>query len=393
MIEPFQLARIPKINFKCGVISDLPKIARAYGKKIILVTGKSSFINSDYGRKLIDEFKKSGIYYSHITISGEPSPEVVDKAVNDLRNEEFNLVVGIGGGSVLDAGKAISAMMYKKESLLEFLEEVGDKEHPGSKIPYIAVPTTSGTGSEATKNAVISRTGVNGFKRSLRHDNLVPDIALIDPELTLNCPSEITAASGMDCFTQLTEAYLSIKSNKITDAIALEGIKAIKTSLVRSFKDGSNIEARTGMSLAALTSGICLANAGLGAVHGFATSIGGRYNIPHGIVCGTLMASANDLNVRILRKTNPASIAFQKYILLGKLFSDETGKSDDYYIDGFIQFLQNLTHELQLKGLKTYGLEENEIRNICAVTEMKNNPVKLSVDDLVEIVQRSMVIK
>jgi alcohol dehydrogenase class IV len=393
MIEPFQLARIPKINFKCGVISDLPKIARVYGKKIILVTGKSSFINSDYGEKLIDEFKKSGIDYSHVIISGEPSPDIVDKAVRNLSKEEFNLVVGIGGGSVLDAGKAISAMMYKSESLIEFLEEVGDKEHPGTKIPYIAVPTTSGTGSEATKNAVISRTGVNGFKRSLRHDNIVPDVALIDPELTLNCPSDITAASGMDCFTQLTEAYLSNKSNKITDAIALEGIKAIKKSLVRSFEDGSDIEARTGMSLAALTSGICLANAGLGAVHGFATSIGGRFDIPHGIVCGTLMASANDLNVRILRKNDPNSTALKKYILLGKLFNDETGKSDDYYIEGFIQFLQNLTHVLKLKGLKTFGLEEKEIRHICANTEMKNNPVKLSLDDLVDVVQRSMVIK
>lgn len=387
------MARIPKIIFRAGAIAELPAIVKSYGKKIILVTGKNSFINSEYGRKLINEFSESGIGFSHIVISGEPSPEVVDKAVNDLSNVEFNLVVGIGGGSVLDAGKAISAMMYKSESLVEFLEEVGTMEHNGSKIPYIAVPTTSGTGSEATKNAVISRTGVNGFKRSLRHDNIVPDVALIDPELTLNCPPEITAASGMDCFTQLTEAYLSGKSNKITDAIALEGIKAIKKSLGRSFNNGSDIEARTGMSFAALCSGICLANAGLGAVHGFATSIGGRFDIPHGIVCGTLMASANDLNVRILRKNDPNAIALKKYASLGKLFNGEIGKSDDFYIDGFIQFLQSLTHELKLKGLKTFGLEEKEIRQICAITEMKNNPVKLSVDDLVEIVQRSMVIQ
>ncbi len=393
MVEPFQLARIPKIIFRAGAITELPGIVKTYGKKLILVTGKNSFINSDYGKKLSVEFNKSGVEYSHIVISGEPSPEVVDKAVSDLSKEEFNLIVGIGGGSVLDAGKSISAMMYKTESLIEFLEEVGNKEHPGTKIPFIAVPTTSGTGSEATKNAVISRTGVNGFKRSLRHDNLVPDIALIDPELTLNCPPEITAASGMDCFTQLTEAYLSNKSNKIIDAIAIEGIKSINKSLVRAFENGSDIEARSGMSLAALASGICLANAGLGAVHGFATSIGGRYNISHGIVCGTLMAAANDLNVRILRKNDPSSLALKKYTLLGKLFSGETGKSDDYYVDGFLQFLQVLTRELKFKGLKAFGMEEKEIRPICTYTEMKNNPVKLSVDDLVEIVERSMVIQ
>jgi alcohol dehydrogenase class IV len=393
MVEPFQLAKIPKIIFRAGAITDLPGIVKSYGKKIILVTGKNSFIKSEPGRNIISEFNESGIDFSHIVITGEPSPEVVDKAVSSLSNEEFKLVIGIGGGSVLDAGKAISAMMYKSESLIEFLEEVGELEHNGTKLPYIAVPTTSGTGSEATKNAVISRTGVNGFKRSLRHDNIVPDVALIDPNLTLNCPPDITAASGMDCFTQLTEAYLSNKSNKITDAIALEGIKAIKISLVRSFKNGGDIEARTGMSFAALCSGICLANAGLGAVHGFATSIGGRFDIPHGIVCGTLMASANDVNVRVLRKNDPDHSALKKYAILGRLFNEEVGKSDDYYIDGFLNVLQELTHELELTGLKTFGFVEKEVRQICDNTEMKNNPVKLSVDDLVEIVQRSMVIQ
>jgi alcohol dehydrogenase class IV len=393
MAEPFQLARIPKIIFRAGAIADLPGIVKTYEKKIVLVTGKSSFISSVYAGKFIHELDKLGISYSHITITGEPSPEIVDKTVSDLSNEEFNLVVGIGGGSVLDAAKAISAMMYKRESLVEFLEEVGSKEHPGSKLPFIAVPTTSGTGSEATKNAVISRIGINGFKRSLRHDNIVPDVALIDPELTLNCPPDITAASGMDCFTQLTEAYLSNKSNKVTDTIAIEGVKAIKKSLVKSFKNGNDLEARTDMSFAALCSGICLANAGLGAVHGFATSIGGRFDIPHGIVCGTLMASANNLNVRVLRKNSKNDVVLKKYAVLGKLINEEEGKSDDYYIDGFIKYLLELTNELELKGLKRYGLDEKEIRQICTVTEMKNNPVKLSVDELIEIVQRSMVIQ
>src|SRR5512133_1837873 len=162
-------------------------------------------------------------------------------------------------------------MMYKQESVTWFLEGVGTMEHPGTKLPFIAVPTTSGTGSETTKNAVISNTGIKGFKKSLRHDNFVPDIAIIDPVLTVSCSPEITAACGMDCFTQLTEAFLSVKSGSLTDAIAIEGFKAIKRSLKKCYSDGHDLEARAGMSYAALTSGICLANAGLATVHGFAS--------------------------------------------------------------------------------------------------------------------------
>ena len=200
------------------------------------------------------------------------------------------------------------------------MKVVGTKDHPGTKIPFIAVPTTSGTGSEATKNAVISRVGKDGFKKSLRHDNFVPDIALVDPELTLSCPQNITAASGMDCFTQLTEAYLSTKSNEYTDALAFEGLKAIKSSLLRTYRDGNDIEARSGMSFAALTSGICLANAGLGVIHGFASSIGGLYNIPHGIVCGTLMAVSNELTVRRLREIPGSTDCPEKVCIAGKTF-------------------------------------------------------------------------
>jgi alcohol dehydrogenase class IV len=386
MIKPFQFARIPKIFFRNGMIADLPGIIKLYGKKIVMVTGKNSFIQSRHAEKLFHDFEKAGIGYHIIVIPGEPSPDIIDQAVKRLYNEDVKLVVGIGGGSVLDAGKAISAMMHKSESVMEFLEGVGNKEHPGTKLPYIAIPTTSGTGSEATKNAVISQIGEKGFKKSLRHDNFVPDIALVDPELTLQCPQDISAASGMDCFTQLTEAYLSDKSNEYTDALAMEGLKTIKSSLIRSYTNGEDIEARGGMSFAALTSGICLANAGLGVVHGFASSIGGRYNIPHGLVCGTLMASSNEINIRELRKktTNPA--ALKKYALLGELFLDEKGKTDNYYIDGFIQYLHKLTNDFQLPGLKKYGIEEKDIELICAITEVKNNPVNLTLKDLTEIV-------
>src|SRR5665647_402115 len=390
MVKPFQFSRLPKIIFRNGIITELASIAYQYGNKIILVTGKDSFLNSIHSEHLFQSLRKRGIDWDILSFPGEPSPEIIDKAVKRFSSDVINLVVGIGGGSVLDSGKAVSAMMYRSESVVEFLEGVGNKKHPGTKLPYIAIPTTSGTGSEATKNAVISQIGKNGFKRSLRHDNFVPDIALVDPELTLNCPTDITAASGMDCFTQLTEAYLSDKSNEYTDALAIEGLKAIKTSLLRSYLDGKDIDARSGMSFAALTSGICLANAGLGVVHGFASSIGGMYNIPHGIICGTLMAASNEVNIRELREkaTNPAALI--KYALLGKLFLEEKGKSDSFYIDGFIQYLYILANDLHLTNFKKYGLEEKDIELISAKTEIKNNPVKLAVEDLSEIMLKRL---
>jgi len=385
MVKPFQFSRLPKIVFRNGIFNELASIAHQYGNKIILVTGKDSFLNSKHSEHLFHNLKKRGIAWDILSVPGEPSPEIIDKAVKRFSSDVINLVVGIGGGSVLDSGKAVSAMMYRSESIVEFLEGIGNKEHPGTKLPYIAIPTTSGTGSEATKNAVISQVGKNGFKRSLRHDNFVPDIALIDPELTLDCPSNITAASGMDCFTQLTEAYLSSKSNEYTDALALEGLKAIKTSLVISYEDGRNIDARSGMSFAALTSGICLANAGLGVVHGFASSIGGMYNIPHGIICGTLMAASNEVNIRELRNQGTNKVALKKYARLGELFANISGQTDEYYQDSFVSYLHNLTQELQLPDLGKAGFEEKDIGIVCSRTEIKNNPVKLADENLAEI--------
>ena len=387
MVKPFQFARIPVIHFKNGMISGLPDLIRPYGSRLIIVTGKSSFLKSTQAARLFSDLKNVSVSFSHVTIPGEPSPEMIDEIVQNSGNEQIDLVIGIGGGSVLDAGKAISAMLYKTVSVREYLEVTGTLTHPGTRVPFVAVPTTSGTGSEATKNAVISRVGRNGFKRSLRHDNFVPEIALIDPELTISCPADITAASGMDCFTQITEAYLSTKSNPLTDSLAIEGLKEIKKSLLRSCKEGNDAEARSGMAFAALISGICLANAGLGVVHGFASSMGARYDIPHGVICGTLMASANDVNVRMLLKQN-AFAALEKYVTLGKLFLDNEDKSDEYYIDGFVEYLYRLSEELKLPGLKSAGADENDFNDICQDTECKNNPVKLSSDELLEILKK-----
>jgi alcohol dehydrogenase class IV len=387
MVKPFRFAGVPEIHFGSGSFSELPSLCHKFGRNLVIVTGKNAFLNSQKAEVFLSAMKLKGLSWHLISVEGEPSPEVIDGAVQSLANENIDLIVGIGGGSVLDAGKAISAMIGINDTVADYLEVTGTKLHPGSKIPFIAVPTTSGTGSEATKNAVISKVGKDGFKRSLRHDNFVPEIALVDPELTVSCPPAVTAASGMDCFTQLAEAYLSVKAVQYTDALVLEGLKAVKNSLIRVCRDGSDIEARTGMSFAALTSGICLANAGLGVVHGFASSLGARYNIPHGVICGTLMSSANQVNVRVLREAGGKD-ALVKYVTLGKLFLDKENAGDDYYIDGFIDYLFELSDKIGLPGLKSAWADASDFPEIIEQTDCKNNPVKLSRENLNEILDK-----
>ena len=387
MVNPFQFARLPLIYFGSGKISDITGIVGKFGTSVLLVTGKNSFINSTHAESLLGQFRRHDIQVHHIRVTSEPSPELVDETVRRYLEERIDVVISIGGGSVIDAGKAISAMLYKPVPVREYLEVVGDKDHPGTKVPFIAIPTTSGTGSEATKNAVISKVGKDGFKRSLRHDNLVPDIALIDPDLTLNCPPDITAAAGMDCFTQLAEAYLSGKSNEYTDALANEGFKAVKRSLVRCFTHGDDIIARSDMSFAALTSGICLANAGLGAVHGLAGTMGAMFDIPHGVSLRHADGcQPNEINVRELRKISHDHPALKKYANLGKIFSDIEGRDDDFYIAGFVDYLHGLTERLKLPRLGIYGLERNNVSFISSMTDIKNNPVKLLPDQLEKII-------
>ncbi len=388
MVKAFHFSCVPSIRFKPGALADLPAVIKNYGTRVALVTGKDSFHHSPSSAKLLSAFDTHGITHTRIIISGEPSPAVIDQATGALNEKSIDAVVAIGGGSVLDAGKAVSAMYHIPGSVKEYLEGVGTKTHPGTKLPFIAIPTTSGTGSEATNNSVISETGKNGFKRSLRHPNFIPDVALVDPELTLLCPPDITAASGMDCFTQLTEAFLSDRSGNFTDALAIEGLKEVKTSLQTAYLKGDDLNARAGMSFAALVSGICLANAGLGTVHGFASAIGGMFNIPHGLVCGKLMAPANEISVRELREQKGDTDALIKYTRLGRIFLNEQNKSDDFYIDGFISYLQQMSDFFSLPGFNQYGINEEDIESLCEITENKNNPVKLSKENMAEILRQ-----
>lgn len=393
MNSPFVFSMPPKIVFGAGTFKNLPEYISGFGRRVILLTGSASFVGSAHWEYLTKELKKMNIQYDHATISHEPSPQLIDELTTECRIIHPSVVVAIGGGSVLDAGKAISAMILTEGSVKDYLEGLeGSKKHKGTKIPFIAVPTTSGTGSEATKNAVLSEPGENGYKRSLRHDNFIPNLAVVDPVLTLSCPAGITAASGMDAFTQLVESYLSVKSTTLTDYLVVEGIRSIKNGLLQAVENGKNLEARTHMSYSALLSGITLANAGLGVVHGFDSTMGGKVAIPHGIICGTLMASANRKNLNKLKDSGVKSPVMYKYAHLGRIFLDAETETinDEFYAEEFVAMLERWTEKLKLPRLNNFGLTLDDLKKIASTTSIKNNPVNLNANDLLNILYSRM---
>ena len=391
MIPSFNFARIPQIIFGAGKLNELYGISSKFGRIILLITGENSLKKSGKLDEIISGMNNKSINYFHYPISGEPSPTLIDKAVAKFRNENIDLVISIGGGSVTDAGKAISAMLSKVDSIKNYLEGVGDKTHDGIKIPFIAVPTTSGTGSEATKNAVISEIGPNGFKKSLRHDNFIPEVALIDPELMISCPPSISAACGMDAFTQLIEAYVSPQGSPMTNSLAINAMKIISHNLlVACSKGASNIDVRASIAYASLISGITLANAGLGIVHGLASAIGGLWDIPHGVVCGTLLAEATKMNIEKLKEEGSrGKERLKKYGDIGALFSDEKlikkGKTKEC-CSVLIDTIETWINDLKLERLGKYGIKIEDVEPIIERTSLKNNPVKLTKEDIKKIV-------
>lgn len=387
MIDSFQFFPLPEIHFGRGKRQELIKAVQVYGKNVLLLTGASSIHNSGHGKEIISGLKQAGINLYHEVISHEPSPAIIDNIAAQFKGGKIDVLVAVGGGSVMDAGKAISAMIPVDGSITDYLEGVGDREHPGTKIPFIAMPTTSGTGSEMTKNAVISEVGEQGFKKSLRHNNFIPEMAIVDPEMMLSCPAGLTAASGMDAFTQLLESYVSRQSNPMTDALALQGLKQVKNYLLRAFLEGdNNLEARSGMALAAMFSGITLAHAGLGLVHGFASPLGAYFNIPHGVVCGTLMAPifAQTIDNLIDQPDHPA---IHKLIIVSKVFADFKYKTDTEYLQAFKEKLIHITKLLELPGLSEYGFKEEAIPLIVRETSHKSHPVTISESQMEEILR------
>jgi len=390
MFLDFNFASIPHIIFGTGRLGEIYEIIPKFGNNVLYVIGGSSLKKSGKWDEIRYEMQKRAINFSEISVEGEPTPALVDEAVEKFRNKKLDIIVGIGGGSVIDAGKAISAMIPKIDSIKNYLEGVGNKIHDGKKIPYIAVPTTSGTGSEATKNAVITEVGIEGFKKSLRHDNLIPNYAVIDPQLVISCPKSVSAPCGMDAFTQLLEAYVSPKANPITDALAKSGIKQMKDVIVPVCNEkASNITARAAMAYGSLLSGIILANVGLGIVHGFASSIGGLFNIPHGVVCGTLLANSTKMNIKRLEQLGAeGENGLLKYAIVGALI---TGKESfeainvPHYCSVLLKTLEDWTKQLNIDRLSKYGITTTDIDDIIEKTSLKNNPVHLKIEDLSEI--------
>jgi alcohol dehydrogenase len=391
VIPSFTFARTPRISFGAGTTSEIPRLAESIGKRFLLVTGGISFPASNHWNTLSEGFREHSLELYHISVKGEPSPEFVDSAVAEYRPKNIDAVIAIGGGSVIDAGKAISAMLPQTGSVFDYLEGVGTgKKHDGRKVTFIAVPTTAGTGSEATKNAVLSRVGPKGFKKSLRHDNFVPDYAVVDPELSLTCPADVTASCGMDAFTQLLESYVSLKSTPFTDALALSGMEQVSGHLIPVCTTGAgDLSNRAAMAYGALLSGITLANAGLGIVHGLASTIGGLYPIPHGVICGALLGQATRANIEALLKTGPAGEeSLKKYSHIEYLLSGNQGNTVNSGCALLLEKLDAWTKTLKLPLLSDYGIKAADIETIAAKTGGGNNPVKLWKEEISEILQR-----
>lgn len=386
----FSFFRTPVIHFGKGSIKKLPEIAAARGKSILLVVSRS-FKASEACSELIIKLNRESFNLYMELASGEPSPEMINSIVKKYRGLELSAIAGIGGGSVVDAGKAISAMLPSGEPVEDYLEGVGHKTHDGRKVFYIAVPTSSGTGAEATKNAVISRMGIGGYKKSLRHDSLVPDVAIVDPELAISCPKDATAACGLDALTQLVEAYTSVKASPMTDALCISGIKAVGKGFEEAYYNGRSIEAREYMAYGALMSGIVLANAGLGIVHGLASPIGGMFPIPHGVVCGTLLYEAVCTNIeKMLLEPQKYEEGLKKYSYIGEILAGGGEGSIQKGLASLKEVLLRWTELTGMPRLSEYGVREEHIDDIIRGAGNKNNPVKLGNESIKEIIMRRL---
>jgi len=383
-IKPFDFYRTPRLVFGPGRVKELGQIVASYGSEILVVTGSESVDRTGNWKRCEESLRQASVRFHRYRFSGEPSPELVDTAVDEFARLSVDAVVAIGGGSVIDCGKAVAAMLPLGEPVTSYLEGVGTKTHPGKTLPLIAVPTTAGTGSEATKNAVISKVGKNGFKKSLRHDKFTPVCAMVDPELTLSCPPQVTAACGMDAFTQLLESYVSPQASPLTDALVLSGLEHIASVLVPASTDrGDDIQLRSSLAYAAFLSGVTLANAGLGIIHGLAAPLGGLFPTPHGIVCATLLAEACRMNImrlRELRRTD--DIMLVKFSRMGRILSGARDPDISTGCDLLLQKLDEWTRRLSIPRLGHYGVSESDLDALAAQAGQKSNPIQLGADDV-----------
>lgn len=391
-IPAFNISGIPKIIFGDGTSSQLPTLAAEFGSRVLILTGAKSYVETKYWPQLQSGLQAKGINIFHATVDGEPSPAMADELAHRYRHEAVDVVIGIGGGSVLDAAKAVAGLLRVPNSVMDYLEGVGPElPYQGPEVPLIAVPTTAGTGSEATKNSVLSKQGVGGFKKSFRHERLVPKYAVVDPELLATCPKSLIAANGMDAFTQLLESYVSTRANPITDALAMSGIRAVRDSLLGWYLDEGDVaQHRANMAYGALLSGITLAQVGLGSVHGLAAPLGAFFPIPHGVVCGTLVAKCTRVNIQALQSRLPESTALWRYAHVGKVLANNMKLSEQDGLDVLVEVLGDWTLRMQLPRIGDYGMLKSDIPRVvvnCRGSSMKTNPVVLSDEEVAAILE------
>ncbi len=388
MIE-FEFLSLPQIFFGRKQISKISSITKEYGQKALIVASDSVWKNNEIKSIFETELTAKDFSKTVFLSKGEPTTKSVDQGVERARTEKVEVVIAIGGGSALDLGKAIAGLVPNTGFAKDYMEVIGKGatiiEQP---LPLIAIPTTAGTGTEVTKNAVIlSRE--DKLKASIRSPLLIPKVAIIDPELMVSLPKEITASCGLDALTQLIEAFTSNKSQPITDSLAILGIQKATESLIRAFDEGNDLDAREDMAFASLLSGICLANAGLGAVHGLAGPIGGMFDATHGIVCGALLAPTIEQNILKLLSQVPFSHKLSKYVRLGEIVSEHPFETMREAVTNIIGYTRNITKILEIPKLAEFGISQSDFESIITKAKksssMRYNPVELSDEQLTKI--------
>jgi len=382
----FELATATRIVFGAGTVQEVAALAAQSGRCAFVVTGA----DGERARKLIGQLEAAGVRAERFAVSGEPTTETATAATEQAHAAACDVVVGLGGGSVLDVGKAVSALLTNGGEPLDYLEVIG-RGQPLEKraAPYIAVPTTAGTGAEVTRNAVLY-SEKHRVKVSLRSPLMLPEVAVVDPELTHSLPPEVTASTGLDALTQVLEPFVSKRANPLTDALCREGMTRAARSLARAYRDGADAEAREDMALASLFGGLALANAGLGAVHGFAGPLGGMFGGAHGIICASLLPHVMRANVAALGARLPDSPLLARYHEVARLLTDRPAARA---ADG-VDWVEQLCGELRVPPLGSIGMTERDVDDVVAkakcASSMKPNPIELTEAELGEILRQAL---
>jgi len=382
----FEFTTANRVIFGAGALADAGKLAKDLGGQALVVTGS----DPDRAAPLLSILKKAGLTSTVFSVPSEPTVALAKEGTRIAHEAACDLVIGFGGGSALDAGKAIAALVKNGDDPLDFLEVIGrGKPLTEPPLPYIAIPTTAGTGSEVTRNAVLA-SKEHRVKISLRGREMLPNVALVDPELTFSMPPSITASTGLDALTQVIEPYLSTRRNALTDGLCREGMRRAAQSLHRAYENGNDTEARTDMSLVSLMGGLSLANAGLGAVHGFAGPFGGMFAAPHGATCAALLPHVMALNLRAIRAHDLNADLTARFDEIGRLL---TGKTTAVGEDG-VAWLMDLCEAMDVPSLGSYGLTYADfpvlIEKAIVSSSMKGNPVQLTEVEMSTILDRAM---